>query len=122
MPGAAYVWTNLCYQSFQAGDFAGAAASCRRALTLEPEFAPAHNNLALVYAALGDVTLAAAEFSTVGDEASRQYNVGIVFSASRNYADAARAFEAAERLRPGWTTATDRARQSRRLSQAPGTR
>ena len=119
-PGATYAWTNLCYQLFQAGDFDAAASSCRHALTLDPAFAPAHNNLALVYAATGRVQLADAEFATVGDEASRQYNAGIVFSASRRYAEAARAFDAAGRLRPGWTLAADRARQARRLAQPPG--
>jgi tetratricopeptide (TPR) repeat protein len=118
-PGAAYVWTNLCYLSFQAGDFDAASVRCRRALTLDPGFAPAHNNLALVYAATGRAQLADAEFAAVGDEASRQYNAGIVFSAGRRYADAARAFDIAGRLRPGWTIATERARQARRLAQSP---
>jgi tetratricopeptide (TPR) repeat protein len=116
-PGAAYAWTNLCYQSFQAGDFVGAAASCRRALTVDPGLAAAHNNLGLVYAAAGQAKLAEAEFAAVGDAAARQYNVGIVFAASRKYADAADAFEAAGRLRPGWTMAAERARQARRLAQ-----
>ena len=121
-PRAAYAWTNLCYQSFQAGNFDGAAAQCRRALALEPGFAPAHNNLALVHAATGNLWLAEAQFAAGGSEAASQYNVGIVFSANRRYSDAARAFEGAERLRPGWAIAAERAQQARRLAEPTGIR
>jgi tetratricopeptide (TPR) repeat protein len=116
-PAAAYAWTNLCYAAFQAGSFESATASCRRALAIDPTLAAAHNNLGLVYAATGRFTLADAEFRAGGDEAARHYNLGIVLSATRRYADAARAFDAAARLRPSWTTATERARQARRLSE-----
>ena len=117
-PDAAYAWSNLCYDSFQAGDFNAAARSCRRALAIDPGLAPAHHNLGLVYAAAGDMTLAEAEFSaTSDDEAARAYNIGVVWSAVRRYPEAARAFEIAERLRPGWTGASERARQARRLAQ-----
>lgn len=119
-PGATFAWTNLCYQSFQAGELDAAMVSCRRALALDPAFAPAHNNLALVFAATGNAPLAAAELAAAGDEAAREYNVGIVFSARRQYADAARAFDRAGRLRPGWSIAAERARQAHRLARAPG--
>jgi tetratricopeptide (TPR) repeat protein len=119
-PDAAYVWTNLCYLSFQAGDFSAAVGRCRRALVLEAGLAPAHHNLGLVYAAAGDMTLAEAEFRAAsGDAASREYNIGIAWSAARKYPEAALAFEAAETLRPGFTRATERARQARRLAQQP---
>lgn len=117
-PEAIYAWTNLCYHSFEAGDLDAAEASCRRALTLDAGYAPAHNNLALVYAASGRFRLAETELAAVGDESVRQYNVGIVLSASRRYADAANAFDRAERLRPGWALAADRARQARRLAES----
>jgi tetratricopeptide (TPR) repeat protein len=119
-PGAAYAWTNLCYQAFKAGDLAGARARCERAVQLDPQSAPAHNNLALVHAAQGDVIGAEAELAAVGDRAAQRFNVGILMSASGRYADAVRAFAEAERLRPGWALAADRARQARRLAMSQG--
>jgi len=117
-PDAAYTWTNLCYQSFLAGDLDAAADSCRRALALEPGLATAHNNLALVYAAAGYLDMAESEFAAAGvDDAGRLYNVGIVLSAGRRYVEAAKSFDAAGRLRPAWTDAADRARQARRLTE-----
>ena len=117
-PRAAYAWTNLCYQSFEAGDLHAATANCRRALALNPGLAAAHNDLALVYAAAGDLSSAEREFSAAGaDEAARHYNVGIVLSAGRRYVDAAQSFDAAHKLHPGWTNAADRARQARRLAE-----
>ena len=93
-------------------------AQCRQALSLEPASAAAHNNLGLVYTATGQTRLAALEFAAVDDPAARLYNVGIALSAGRRYADAAQAFDQAERLRPGWILAGERARQARRLSQS----
>jgi Tfp pilus assembly protein PilF len=117
-PGAAYVWTNLCYQWFQMGDVSQALANCRRALVLEPGFVPAHHNLALVYAAAGDLEAARRELQASRvDEAARLFNVGVVLSASRRYLEAAKSFDAAHALRPDWTHAEDRARQARRQAE-----
>jgi tetratricopeptide (TPR) repeat protein len=121
-PQASYALINLCYERFQASDFATAAGHCHNALRLDPASAPAHNNLALVYAATGQTQLAEAEFAVVGDAASRLFNAGIMYSAGDRYVDAAQAFDAAERLRPGWKLAGDRAEQARRLSQSSGPR
>jgi tetratricopeptide (TPR) repeat protein len=117
-PEAAYVWTNLCYQSFQMGELTQAVASCRRALSLEPGLVAAHHNLALAYAAAGDLDAARRElWAANADEAVRHFNAGVVLSASRRYGEAARSFDAAYALRPGWTYAADRARQARRLAE-----
>jgi tetratricopeptide (TPR) repeat protein len=89
-------------------------------VTLDPAFGPAHNNLALIYAASGDLRAAEAELAHVGDRAGQQFNIGIVLSAGRRYADAVKAFAEAERLRPGWALAADRARQARRLAMSQG--
>ena len=119
-PRAAYAWANLCYISFQSADIESALASCRRAIALEPGLTAAHNNLGLVYAVVGDLAAAAAEFSLGGGDAGCQYNIGIVLSARRQYSEAAAAFEAAQMLRPNWARAAERARQSRRLAQQSG--
>jgi len=115
-PDAVYAWTNLCYTAFQSADTTSALASCRRAIDLEPGLTTAHNDLGLVYAARGELEAAAAEFALAGDDAAREFNVGIVLSASGQHAEATKAFEAARTLRPGWKSATDRAQQSRRLA------
>jgi tetratricopeptide (TPR) repeat protein len=116
--GAAYAWTNLCYQSFQGANLTEAAASCRRALAIEPGLAAAHHNLALVYAAAGDLAAARRELlAGNADEAVRHFNTGVLLSASRRYLEAASSFETAHRLRPEWRHAADRARQARRLAE-----
>jgi tetratricopeptide (TPR) repeat protein len=123
-PWAAYAWANLCYLSFQSADIESALASCRRAIALEPGLAAAHNDLGLVYAAAGDLASAAREFSVAAGDVGRQYNIGIVLSASRRYSEAAAAFEAAQVLRPDWARAAERARQSRlraQQSESPST-
>jgi tetratricopeptide (TPR) repeat protein len=121
-PSAPYVWSNLCYQWFEAGDLSQAVASCRRALLLEPGLVAAHHNLALVYAAARDLDAARRELSAASaDPAVRSFNTGVVLSASRRYLEAARSFDAAHQLRPGWTHAADRARQARRLAGSTAT-
>ena len=119
-PRAAYALTNLCYLSFQRADIESALASCRRAIALEPGLAAAHNDLGLVYAADGDLASAATEFAAAGGDAGRQYNLGIVLSASRRYSEAAAAFDAAQMLRPDWISAAEWARQSRRRARQLG--
>jgi tetratricopeptide (TPR) repeat protein len=116
--GAAYAWTNLCYQSFQAGDLNTATTECNRALALEPGLVAAHHNLALVHAAAGDLAASRQALAAAGtDEAVRHFNTGVVLSAGRRYLEAAQSFDAAYRLRPEWTYAADRAKQARRLAE-----
>ena len=103
-PRAAYAWTNLCYVSFQAGEVDDALARCRRAVDLEPRSNAAHNNLGLAYAAAGSLASADFEFSAAGDARARYFNLGIVLAAGGDHAAAARAFERAEALSPGWSS------------------
>jgi tetratricopeptide (TPR) repeat protein len=118
-PVAAWAWSNRCYASFRQAALASAEAHCRQAIALDPSMSAARNNLALVYAAAGDLAAADRQFAASGDEASRVFNRGIVLSAARRYGEAARAFERAAMLRPNWTLATARARQAHRLAAAP---
>jgi tetratricopeptide (TPR) repeat protein len=119
-PAAAYVRNNLCYLSFLEGQLEQAVAECRAALNLDPAMAAARNNLALAYFASSRDDLALHEFLAAGGNAAGLYNIGIVQLAERRYGAAARAFEAAQRLRPSWTTARDRARETRALAAAQG--
>ena len=64
--------------------------------------APAHNNLALVYAAAERDDLARGEFIAAGDAAAAAYNIGLVRLAEKRYDVASQAFDAASRQRPSW--------------------
>jgi len=94
-----------------------AARECDGALKLNPASTPAHNNLALIYAAVGRLDLAQAELSAVGDAASTQFNLGVIFMAMKDYRRASTAFEAASATRSLFRAADERARQARALAQ-----
>ena len=115
-PRASYALTNLCYLSFLEGDAGAALGECRRALELDPESKAAHNNLALIYAAQGRLDLARSELSGSGDEAASQFNMGVIYMATKDYANAATAFQAALLARPSFSAAGLRARQARALA------
>jgi Flp pilus assembly protein TadD len=115
-PRASYALTNLCYLSFLEGDAGAALGECRRALELDPESKAAHNNLALIYAAQGRLDLARSELSGSGDEAASQFNMGVIYMATKDYASAATAFQAALVARPSFSAAGLRARQARALA------
>jgi len=80
---------------------------------LEPTLAAAHNNLALTYAAAGDLDRARQEFLAAGDAASAHYNLGIVHLAKHDYASAADSFEEAIKSRSTYTAAKEQAHTAR---------
>ena len=112
-PDAAWAQNNVCDVEFRMGRLEEARTRCQTALALAPGFKAAHNNLALVLAASGDLDGARREFLAGGDVASASYNLGIVHLAGREYASAADAFEEAIRQRPGYTAAKARAHAAR---------
>jgi tetratricopeptide (TPR) repeat protein len=116
-PHASYALTNLCYLSFLEGHEGAALGECRQALELDPEAKPAHNNLALIYASQGRLDLARSELSRDGDEAASQFNMGVIYMATKDYTRAATAFQAALVARPSYSAAGQRARQARALAQ-----
>lgn len=118
-PSAAYAINNLCYALILDGEARKAQAVCQRAVALDPKMSAARNNLALAFAAVGNLDGARAAFSSTGDKAAAQYNIGIVHLATRRYSDAVSAFAAAQQLRPDWRQATARARQAEKLAH-PG--
>ena len=118
-PTAAYALNNLCYSWVLEARGREAVAACRAALSLRPDFVTAQNNLGLAFAVSGQLEATAAAFDKAGDVASARYNEGIVLLATRQYAEALAAFEAAHRARPDLRLAAVRARQARSLSQ-PG--
>jgi Flp pilus assembly protein TadD len=110
---AAYAQNNLCYSWVMEANVEAAAAACGLALAIEPGLVPARNNLALARAIQGDVSGAAELFAQSGDEASAEYNLGIVYLSQRRYPSAAAAFDRAALLRPSLVAAGARARQAR---------
>jgi Flp pilus assembly protein TadD len=116
-PNAPYALTNLCYLSFLEGRTDAALRECRQALKLDPEAASAHNNLALIYASQGRLDLARLELFRSGDEASAQFNIGVIYMATKDYSNAAMAFQAALGARPSFSAAGQRARQAQALAQ-----
>ena len=115
-PRAPYVLNNLCYTDLLTGYSAPAIARCRSAVRAQPDLTAAHNNLALAYAAAGEMAAAAQEFSLATSLAAARYNMGVALMATRRFDAAARAFDDAATLIPSVAHARDRARQARTLA------
>ena len=117
-PAAAYALNNLCYGWILDREPGKAVDACQSSLKLNPMLAAARNNLGLAYAARGDLDATRGAFERVGDPATALYNLGIVYMARREYADAVTAFAAAQRARPSFRMATTRAAQAGKLALA----
>jgi tetratricopeptide (TPR) repeat protein len=117
---AAFPLNNLCHVELRVGRLDEARAQCEAALKRQPEFPAAHNNLALVFAASGDLVRAKQEFLLAGDVASAEYNIGIVYLADQQYGPAADSFEAAIKARPTFGAAKARAHEARVRAMSGG--
>jgi tetratricopeptide (TPR) repeat protein len=117
-PSASYAMNNLCYTAIVTAQ-SDAVEECRDALVVATDAARAHNNLALAYAASGDLARARQEFEWSDDPASVEYNMGIVFMGQRDFAKASEAFRLAVRANPSLPMAAARARQARALADSP---
>ena len=115
-PTAAYALNNLCYTWTLEGQVRAAVAACQRAIAIQPDLQLARNNLGLAYAVGGSVEDSERAFAAGGDQARAHYNMGIVFLARRQHADALKAFEAAQRARPEFAAAAAMARQAWQLA------
>ena len=114
---AVYARSNLCYLALIDGDMDTGLDQCRAALILDEGFAPARNNLGLLFAAAGDGTRASEMFTVAAGKAAGHYNTGLVLLAQRDYAAAVRAFEAAYRVDPDLAPAHRLARLARWASR-----
>lgn len=112
-PTAWYALNNLCYAAVLLGR-PGAVSSCTEALVLSPDSTATRNNLALAYAAEGDLNRARMQFASQGDAAAH-YNMGIVHMALGQYDRAKAAFTAALASEPNFPHAAERVRQSQAL-------
>jgi tetratricopeptide (TPR) repeat protein len=114
---AAYAMNNLCYLSFLDRDVPRAIGWCQQAIRIDPALAAAHNNLGLTYASLGFTDFADEEFTRAGGSAAAAYNMGIVYLARRQYAQAADQFDRVVGADPAVADAAARAREARRLAR-----
>jgi tetratricopeptide (TPR) repeat protein len=120
-PRAAYAVNNLCYLAFLEGRTDAAIQRCTAALTLDPSLTAARNNLALAFAAAGQLELARAQFLDAGDRASGLYNMGIVYLATGDKTRALAAFDEASRARVTFALARERANQIRSTTRKTST-
>jgi tetratricopeptide (TPR) repeat protein len=115
-PTAAYALNNLCYTWTLDGQVGAAVTACQRALAIQPDLQLARNNLGLAYAVGGSLEDSERAFASGGEQARAHYNMGIVYLARRQHADALKAFEAAQRTRPEFAAAAAMARQAWQLA------
>jgi tetratricopeptide (TPR) repeat protein len=115
-PAAAYALNNLCYTWTLDGQVRAAVAACQRAIAIQPDLQPSRNNLGLAYAVGGSLEDSERAFASAGEPARAHYNMGIVYLARRQHADALKAFEAAQRARPEFGAAAAMARQAWQLA------
>jgi Flp pilus assembly protein TadD len=115
-PAAAYALNNLCYTWTLDGQLRAAVAACQRAIAIQPDLQLARNNLGLAYAVGGSLEDSERAFASGGEQARAHYNMGIVYLARRQHADALKEFEAAQRARPEFGAAAAMARQAWQLA------
>lgn len=111
-PAAAYALNNLCYTWTLEGQVRAAVTACERAIAIQPDLQPTRNNLGLAYAVGGSLEDSERAFASGGEQARAHYNMGIVYLARRQHADALKAFEAAQRARPEFAAAAVMARHA----------
>ena len=115
-----YAQNNLCYIDILTRE-PRAVTTCRAAVALAKDAQSPRNNLALAYAAAGNLPAAQQWFRHAGDPASASYNYGIVMMASRDYPAALTAFRAALEADPTSSAAAARVRQAGQAVVAGGT-
>ncbi len=108
----------MCYLAFLQGDNGQAHKECSAALDADGGSPEVVNNLALVYAASGDLARAFETFTVGGGTAMANYNIGIILLAKQQYPAAVIAFEAAYRIEPSFEKAHTQARSARLRAHA----
>jgi Flp pilus assembly protein TadD len=114
-PGAPFALNNLCYAAVVSGS-PSAIDHCTQAVAAAPHAPIIRHNLALAYAAAGEMDAARREFLQA-DPADASYNMGIVCLATGRYVQAAEEFTAAADASSD-REARRRADEARRLAAA----
>jgi len=116
-PGAWYALNNLCYVEILMRR-PTAIALCEQAVAAAGATAALpQNNLALAYAAAGDLDRASGWFRRASPPAVASYNYGILMMSLGAYAQATASFQAALLQDPAFTLAASRVRQARQAAQ-----
>lgn len=110
---ASYALSNLCHAWMLEGNAVKAVEACRRALQMRPDLEPARNNLAVAYAASGDLPAALETLAASSDKARAAYNEGLLHLARGDFREALKALDTARALRPRFKAAEAMARRVR---------
>jgi tetratricopeptide (TPR) repeat protein len=111
-PGNPDIYCDMGYSLYLQRRWAEAEMNLRQAIAVSPNFARAHNNLALVLARDTRVDDALAEFQKAGsDEATAHANVAFVLTMENRWDDARKQYQLALAANPSSTEIKDRLEQ-----------
>jgi len=117
-PDVPYLFNNLGFSLYLEGRYADARLALERAIELDPKFARARMNHALVLARMGHFERAFDEMLTVGHPADTHFNLGILLSEAGRYAEAANHLRKALELQPDFEAASGQLAEVARLAAA----
>lgn len=117
-PNTAHLYNNLGFSLYLERRYDEADQALSRAIELQPNFTRAHMNRGLVLAKLKRDADALAAFMLAGSEADAYFNLAVIQTEDRRYADAARTLEQALVHNPDFTEARAQLREVSRLAAA----
>ena len=112
----AHLLNNLGFSFYLAEQYPEAKEALQRCVEMNPSFARARMNLAVVLGKLGDFDGAINELRLVGSEADAEYNIALLMTDAARYAEAAQHLEKALASRPDFDAARDQLRVVARLA------
>jgi Flp pilus assembly protein TadD len=121
-PQSGQLRNNLGFSLYLEGRYEEAEQELARAVDLQPSFRRAQMNHGLALAKLGRYDEALAAFTVASSEADAYYNLAVVQTDAKHYAEAARALEHALVLNPDFTEARQQLRDVSRLAAAEETK
>jgi len=101
-PNDGALFNNLGMSLFLKGDYEKAAKAFSEGLKIDTSNGLIHNNLALAFYKLGKYQETFEAFRKGSDEATAHYNLGYLHMIEEKYDEAAKAFEKAIELKPGF--------------------
>lgn len=120
-PQSGQLHNNLGFSLYLEGRYAEAEQELARAVELQPSFRRARMNHGLALAKLGRYDDALTAFTLAGSEADAYYNLAVVQTEAKHYAEAARALEQALVLNADLAEARQQLREVSRLAAAEET-
>lgn len=115
-PGRADLHNNLGFSYYLEDRHSDAASELDQAIRIDPDYARAYMNRALVYAAVQRFEEAYQQLAKVCTEADACYNMGMILSDARRYAEAAQYLEAALVAKPDFEPARQQLHAVARLA------